>query len=210
MKIEICSLIKFGEKVHMESFYKKGIMFMNHLNSFRYTEDEHLRGDKNEALHEQREVKNIEINLGNNKIGVAKEGRFQLWHDNPTGNIFSMYALKTTQNLNDIKIDDACKKFGDTCVFILDIKEFISRVSEAAQKAGFELVYSPVEYIDLKAFYGKWSPFKKPIQYSYQSEFRFLIQRNDNEPIFLDVGPLEDIAAIAASDHINTLKITKA
>ncbi|MCX2740591.1 hypothetical protein [Pontibacter anaerobius] len=209
MKVDICSLIKFGEKAHMESFYKKGIVFMNHLNAFRHIEDEELRGDKHEALYEQKEINNIKIYLGNNKLGVAEKGRFQLWNDNPKGNIFSMYALKTTEDLSDIKIDSACKKFGDACVLILDINEFISRVGKAAKRAGYELVYSPVEYIDLKRYHGKWSVFKKPIQYSYQSEFRFFIRREESEPLFLEIGSLEDIAAIAESDKIDTLKVTK-
>ncbi len=82
---------------------------MNYLQVFKNIEDEELRGDKYEALYEQREINNIKISLGANKIGVAKKVFFKLWHDNSQGNIFSLYALKTTENLNDIKIDNKCQ-----------------------------------------------------------------------------------------------------
>ncbi|MEJ8802618.1 hypothetical protein [Pontibacter sp. H249] len=209
MKIDVCSLIKFGERAHMESFYKQGIMFMNNLSAFRKIEDGELRGDKHEALYEQKEISNIRISLGDSMIGIADRGFFNLWHDNPKGNIFSMYALETSENLEDIMIDNSCKKFGDTCVFILDIIEFINRVDKAAKRNGYDLIYSPVEYIDLKKFHGKWSVFKKPIQYSYQSEFRFLIRREEPEPLLLNIGSLEDIAAIAESSKIDTLKVSR-
>jgi hypothetical protein len=180
MKIDVCSLIKFGEEPHMKSFYEKGVIFMNNLDVFRKTEDGDLREDKYETLYKQSEINNVRIFLGENKVGVAEKGLFQLWYDRPMGNIFSMYALKTRENLTDIKIDEECKKFGDTCVFILDINEFISRVKKAAESAGYELIYSPVEYFDLKQFHGKWSVFNKPLRYSYQSEFRFFIKRNSS------------------------------
>ena len=193
----------------MESFYKQGIMFMNNLSAFRKIEDGELRGDKHEALNEQKEISNFRISVGNSKVGVAEKGTFQLWYNNPKGNIFSMYALEAHENLEEIKIDNACKKFGDTCVLILDINEFINRVDKAAKRNGYDIIYSPVEYIDLKEFHGKWSVFKKPIQYSYQSEFRFLIRREVSEPLLLNIGSLEDIAAIVESSKIDTLRVSK-
>lgn len=207
MNINVCSLIKFGEKAHMESFFQDGLMYMNNLDTFRKIEDQELRGDKHEALYEQREVKNIRISLGSSKIGSAEKGFFQLWHDKPQGNIFSMYALRTTENLNDIEISTNCKKFGDTCVFILDIKEFIKRVKSATHKAGLEVFYAPVEYTDIKSFQGKWSIFRKPLEYSYQSELRFYIKSDGKGPFCLELGSLKDIAAITESCQIHTLKV---
>lgn len=209
MRINVCSLIKFGEKIHMESFYEDGLLYMNSLEVFRKIEDGELRGDKHEALYEQKEINNIRISLGNNKIGVAEKGFLQLWNENQQGNIFSMVALKTAENLDDIKINSECQKFGDTCVFILDIKEFINRVLKAAKEAGLELTYAPIEYFNMKSFQGKWSVFKKPLQYSFQSEFRFFISREEPGPLLLEIGSLKDISAIAESSKIDTLKISK-
>ncbi len=182
---------------------------MNSLDFFQKIEDEELRGDKYETLHEQNKASNIRISLGNNKIGYASKGFFRLWNNSSYGNIYSMYALITTDNLDNVKIDNECKRFGDSCIFILDINEFINRVTKPAKRAGYDVVYAPVEYHDTESFQDKWSVFKKPLQYAYQSEFRFFIRREEAGPLYLELGSLEDISVIAESYKIDSLKVSR-
>ena len=91
--------------------------------------------------------------------------------------------------------------FGDTLVVIKDVTTFLHRVEVAAKSIASSLHYGPVEYVEREHHAGDMGPFRKYGEFSYQSEFRLVVDaRTPTErPIQIDVGTLHDIAVIDSS-----------
>ncbi|MGV3585975.1 MAG: hypothetical protein ACO1OF_03140 [Adhaeribacter sp.] len=209
MEINLFGLIKFGQKVHVEELYKKGTIYMNHLSEFLKIDDNGLRGDKYESLSEIKEIFNVEISHQGRKVGYAKTGRLSLWNNELSGNIYSMYTLYTLNNLAGIRIDAKCKDFGDAFVIITNVEEFIARIQKEADKLGLDIIYGPVDYVNTKEYLGNWSVFKKPIEYSFQNEFRFFIRQNSSGPFSLSIGTIEDISSMLDSQSLEELSFAR-
>ncbi|SNC66775.1 hypothetical protein SAMN06265337_1725 [Hymenobacter gelipurpurascens] len=208
-KIQLFSLIKIGDRKFMENLYYNGTIYMNHVSEFVKIEDGNVRGDKHEHLDEQQEINNIVISLKGEDVLRADIGKLQVWNEEPIGNIYSMYMLETVENVEDLIIDSKCKQFGDTAVIILKVDEFYDRVKSNIENKGLKVYSGPVDYIDTNTFFGKWSLFKKPLEYKYQSEFRFVVKRNEISPLVINIGSLKDIAVIIESDKIDQLRFSK-
>lgn len=209
MEVNLFGLIKFGQKVHMEEFQEKGILYMNHLSEFLKIEDNALRGDKHESLSEISSITNMEISHKGRKLGYAENGRLSLWHNELGGNIYSMYALFTVDKPEEIQIDNRCKEFGNACVIVTKIDEFISRIKNEAAKQEIELIFGPVDYLSTKEYIGNWSVFKKPLEYYYQKEFRFFVRRDNSGPFCLNIGSIKDISIIMDAGDLEKLRIEK-
>ena len=208
MKVSLFSLIKFGQKPHIQDLLDNGAIYMNHISEFIKIEDGFLRGDGHEALVLIEETSDIDILLDGQIIAKADSGHIAFHSKFPVGNIYSMYALLAIEDLSQLKIDARCKEFGDSCLIILDVVEFIDRVKKAVLAINRKLLFSPVSYEDVKSYRGKWTLFKKPITYNYQSEFRFLIKQEDFiGPVVLTIGSLKDIAVVLESECIDRLKV---
>ena len=208
-KINLFGLIKFGQKVHLEELYRKGVIYMNHLSEFLKLDDNVLRGDKYESLAEIKEIFNIEVSHQGKNVGYAKNGKLSLWNNELSGNIYSMYTLFTNDKLEELRINEKCKEFGDAFVIISNVEEFISRIKKEACKQGLDIVYGTVDYVNAKEYVGNWSVFKKPIEYSYQKEFRFFIRQNSSGPFCLTLGSIEDISLMLDSGDLDKLNFAK-
>ncbi|GAB3289830.1 hypothetical protein [Hymenobacter tenuis] len=208
-KIQVFSLIKIGDRRFMEDLYQNGTIYMNHISEFVRIEDDNVRGDKHEHLDEQQEINNIVISLRENNVLRGDTGKLQVWNEEPVGNIYSMYMLETVDHVEDLIIDSKCKEFGDTAVIILKVDEFYNLIESAIEKEGFKVLSGPVTYVDTNTFFGKWSLFKKPLEYKYQSEFRFVVKKNGYGPFVIKIGSLKDIAVIIESEKIDQLRISR-
>jgi hypothetical protein len=103
-------------------------------------------------------------------------------------------------------VDEQAFGFGDSFVLVLNTQEFISRTCKAARSAGFRCMYGLIEYYDVDGYSGETGPFRKPSNFAYQQEFRFLVEPGSSQPIRLAVGSLEDITTpIHASRDINRI-----
>ncbi|MCC3152152.1 hypothetical protein Q3A66_08810 [Hymenobacter sp. BT770] len=208
MEFSLFALIKFGQKVHIQELLDKGVLYMNHVIEFVKIEDAALRGDVDEALISIEDVFNMDVLLDGVVIAKAAKGCIAVHNNYPVGNIYSMYGLYKTEDLSQISVDARCKKFGDSCLIIHNVGEFLKRVENAALVENKKVLYSPVTYEDKSSYRGKWSLFKKPVLYSYQSEFRLLVKQSDFiGPIILTLGPLNDIALMFDSNAIDNLKV---
>jgi len=205
MKINLFGLIKFGQKAHVEELYRKGVIYMNHLSEFLKIDDNILRGDKCESLSEIKEIINIEISYQGKKVGYAKNGKLSLWNNELSGNIYSMYTLFTIDKLEEIRINKKCKEFGDAFVIITNVEEFLSRVKNEANEQGLDIIYGTVDYVNTNEYVGNWSVFKKPMEYSYQNEFRFFIKQNSSGSLCLTLGSIEDISLMLNSEDLEKL-----
>jgi hypothetical protein len=207
MEFSLFALVKFGQKIHIQALLEKGQIYMNHISEFIKIEDSKLRGDEYEVLLSAEQVYNLEVSLQGRIIGTAGIGKIFIKNNLPVGNIYSMYALSQTPDLSLLKIDERCKEFGDSCLVILNVAEFMKRIEKAVLESGRKLMYSPVHYEDMQTYIGKWSLFKKPIEYNYQKEFRLVVKQEEFiGPVIYEIGPLDDIAIMLESAGISNWK----
>jgi hypothetical protein len=207
MKFSLFALVKFGQKAHIQALFEKGQIYMNHVSEFVKIEDSKLRGDEYEVLLSAEQIYNLEVSLQGRIIGTAGTGEIFIKNDLPVGNIYSMYALSHVPDLSLLKVDERCKEFGDSCLIILDVAEFIKRIEQAVSESDRKLIYSPVEYENMQTYIGKWSLFKKPLEYNYQKEFRLVVKQEEFVgPVIYEIGPLDDIAVMLESASISNWK----
>ena len=71
-------------------------------------------------------------------------------------------------------------------------------------KLGYSTYYQPVNYFPEKDIARKIiTPFDKREKYSYQNEFRILIECDLHTPLLIKLGSLEDIATIVYAKPLN-------
>lgn len=209
-RYHIVSFLKFGRQEHMLEFLQNGIIYMNPLSYFKNIEDNNLRGDNYEGVHQ----------IWNPPAGKFKipalnhEGNYLSMHlkesyENTLGNILSLYCISSYgfETPKDFHIDERIKDFGSHCVLIKDIPEFLSRIESQLNLSGLKYNKNFVEYYDKNDINGHITVFQKPSEFEYQKEFRFYIERNDILPLILKIGDLRDIAEIFSAKDIFELQL---
>lgn len=97
-------------------------------------------------------------------------------------------------------------QFGNDSIAIFDGDEFIRRFGNACKRNGYEYAHSKVFYED----FWKLSPqvkhrieenpivscFRKDSLFSYQNEYRFIIYKEVEEPLILEIGDISDISCL--------------
>ena len=217
-------LIKFGSKTYMDNF-QKGELHCRQLRKYKELEkeesennDDTKRGDKYEGAFMVYNPKKSSLSINGKTIqGIV--GNTTVYRDYDLDKpVFCMYAL-TNDNLDkfidkksDFIINPAMKKFGDTAVCITNPNEFFLRLDKALKEkynTGYEARY--VEYIDFNEDNCKWGVFKKPIEFSYQNEYRILPHlRIENEYININIGDISDITKsvpVSEIDEIDFLDV---
>ena len=96
-----------------------------------------------------------------------------------------------------------CSKFGDHAVVIADAKEFLMRVTRAAERENWQVCSSRVRYydsypLDVAFGDGRWSfaaAFLKPRECRLEREFRVAMNTGTvgDNPVTLDIGDIRDI-----------------
>lgn len=133
-----------------------------------------------------------------------------------TSNVFCMYApnvledVEITENFvkNLINMEESVGNLGGFLVIIIDVPKFIERVRNSLKLLGYQSRMHCVGYMDLNKSFDiqdEQIGFIKDISYSNQKEFRILIERDnpDNEPLFLEIGSLEDIGGLTPLNSFN-------
>ena len=95
---------------------------------------------------------------------------------------------------------------------VKNVPEFINRVEGAANAMEYRFTKGLVSYFKPETYHGYFqdveSIFWKRESYSFQREFRFLIdcRTMDNCPHILDIGNIEDITLQLSSNELNSEK----
>ena len=193
-------LIKtFNCEEYAHRFLYNGEMRFAHVALFQKIEDGKIRGDITEGL--TIETINADIapnvtkfNLGKQYVvdwkGVKKQfpelannsGKYQFriryqvdWL------IYCLtYINSTTADIN--KILSMCTNFGEYSTVICDCKDFLSKVVNLIPNCQQGLVKYSNEEIK--------HPFIKPLDYSWQQEFRIAISACNNKERFFNIGKL--------------------
>ena len=206
------SFLKVGEKKHMESLIRKGIVFTRPIQYYRQIESKNLQGDPNEGSAYINQIKNLEISLGGTLIGIANRGQVYFTHPEDQGNIFCLYGIETNaltleeKRLQKFNFSLSGLNFGDTAVLIFDPGEFIRRVEDAAKIKGLDIQCAPVNYFNADTFNGELSPFYKSRKYADQKEVRIWIPNKLNLDLTFEVGNLSDISVMVPIKDIDSLE----
>jgi hypothetical protein len=206
-------LLKFGKRQHLEEFRRDGLLYLNSQTYFANLEADLVRSDRFEGtdrIIQPKDLKcmTIESNIDGTKIVIPSDqlvGPVLLASGKRAPcNIYCMFAV-TEPSIGPF-VDERNFEFGDSFVLVLNTQEFLDRVSSAVRAAGFRHDYRRVEYYDAETHSGETGPFRKPLIFAYQSEFRFVIGPGSGEPVRLSAGSLVDITSdILSLSEINHL-----
>jgi hypothetical protein len=192
--------IRISEDRYIDAFQKKGHIYCNTIQYFRFIEDNGIRGDKNEGKSYIKQVNNLEILFEGKIIAKAPNGQVYFEHPDDKGNIYCMYGVES--NLVDLTkkirqkiiIEDSTKEFGRSALLIHNPEEFLNRVSRKLKSLSLEFNYSPVYYYNPNTYEGELSPFYKSNNYSYQNEIRIWIPNKNEKPFEFYIGDISDIS----------------
>ncbi|MGE7662987.1 hypothetical protein ACQKL6_14980 [Peribacillus sp. NPDC097197] len=208
----VFALMKFGSKKNLERLLYNGELYTRPIQQFRNIDDtaESLRRDKYEGatkVYNSGVTVNITNTETNETLVIDEEsGLLEITeHRERKANIYCMTAMTSKLgfdffNYQDYLKLDLLRQFGPYSVIIRDVQSFIERIESAIKKddnlKGFQR--GLVDYVDVKAVNGEYFAFNKPIEYSYQWEYRFLIkpQIYTDNPIHLKIGNISDIAML--------------
>ena len=222
----ILFLVKFlNKEAHVRDLLD-GKIYANRLSWFKRMEAEDASGrlDRHEgaiAWHQPDRV-NVVINGWNMTPDLA--GPIEM-HGNWLNylNIYCTYAGRLAdvepEHLPDeiphefrsqLAIPERCLSLGRYAVVIKNGPEFIRRMGEAATTSRCRMWYGKVNYYNPDIYHGHHfdveAAFWKQDRYSYQSEFRFVIDTHTEgvEPITLEIGDIRDISLAFRTSELNT------
>lgn len=202
--MENSTLVKFGEKKHIESLYNHGELYMNDLPYFWKVESDEVRHDPNDGIAERqmgRHGMSFKTPEGK-EVKIPGHWDYKGYPSNPeTINLFCMYALRPFHG--SFPVDVLNYKFGDTVLVMLNGNEFIKRVADALNKESIVWKADLVEYVS-DNHTGKIGPFKKRERFRYQSEWRIVCKDGSGGPRKLYIGSLRDISKMIPAKKINS------
>lgn len=228
----------FDKEEYADAFIQKGEMFCKTLGQFKKIEGDAARGDQFEAPSDWHQPDRISVSFSvKTPEGLEKhfpiEGLAGPLVVQRTAldrlNVFCMYALTVPEfeesyeteeerlhavsKINALlkehaTLSDEINLFGEYAVVITNVKDFITKVTEAARQGGYSLKRGLVDYFDPENFHGSFeeieSAFKKRQIYSYQKEFRFVFDsQRPPEAQTIHAGSLEGLAVKLKTNEIN-------
>lgn len=207
--------LKFGEREHLLDLMNKGMLHMGTLKQYSTIEDpvSSLRCDQYEGADFLYQPDKVSLMINNVEIKKIV-APFTLTFDNSRlANCFCLFSMKAEKNkhyteedwISHLRVDKRNFLFGDSCLIIREPPTFLKRFKTACQQANFAYKYGFVEYVDLQQHHGQYGPFRKPLNFSYQSEYRLLIENVVDGPRDFIIGDLSDISEIVPSNEVNDL-----
>lgn len=197
-------LLKLGRHEHLEML-RKGLMYMNSLAYFNALDADAARSDPYEGTDTILQPSDIgELIIDPHVPGIkplhihgAPDGlvgpvRIAL-NRTSACNIFCMFAI--TRPIVGPIFPGSYQWPGDHFVLFTNPPEFFSRVVLAAKSQRLKVVGGIVEYYDEAKYSGQTGRFRKRSSYSYQWEYRIIVEPGINGPLLFEVGDLTDITS---------------
>ncbi len=215
MKTEETTLLgKLGEPFYMKKLFYEGEIFFRPLHDFAEMDESNGIGDKLETATTYCCPPNPQITLNfsnGQKLQLPKEAKIE-YHEHDSlkeGLIYCMSMVNyiiINREILKIKETQSLERLGNynSMVTILNCPAFIERLKNTVNKLGYSTYYQPVNYFPEKDIARKIiTPFDKREKYSYQNEFRILIECDLHTPLLIKLGSLEDIATIVYAKPLN-------
>lgn len=200
------TLIKFGNKEHIERLRYDGELYLNNLPYFWNIEGDEVRQDLNDSLKEFQmgnkgratiktdEGRDVEIEITKWKFRVPPP-------NSETINLYCMYALRPFHG--SFPVDKRNFNFGSSAFVLLDPDSFIDKIRKTLREKEIDGKANLVEYVS-HDYVGQIGFFKKREKFRYQSEWRLVCLNGDGFPRKIILGSLEDISIIIPSEKINS------
>lgn len=207
----IMCFLKFGRPEHIKELLEKGTIYMNSIQYFRTYEDNFTRGDIYEGVSRLKNYPPGEFEIKE----LNYRGKYESLHlresfQEVLGNIYSLYCVSSfhIENPFEFHIDLRNLNFGSQCLFIKNNPEFLLRVENKLKMLGLRYRHGFVDYYNKFDKVGDITLFEKPMEYSYQNEFRFYVERKSTMPFNIEIGNLSDIAEVySAEQMVNSLEL---
>jgi hypothetical protein len=205
------ALLKIGERQYMEQLLRKGIVFCRTLATFQAMEKDDVgRADDGEGLIKSygKEVTSIRATVSDRHFDFTPHSAsLTLWNDDARGvHVYSLFLplfnhppITPGQRFTArLSVDREWWRFGDTYVLVKEPLEFVRRVEERAKQLGHLFGHGRVHYESLDGYAGTMGPFRKFDRLAYQCEYRLAVvtQPHTVDPLFLEIGAIEDIAML--------------
>jgi hypothetical protein len=195
-------VVKLLPERHLESFLN-GDLHMNSAAFFKKLDGgDVVRSDRHEGLEWARQIKELSIQAENGEwIPVGGIINPLTYHTKESSN-FNMFCMYMFTDQQGESFDTRNMDFGDTFVMITNFLEFLQRVKTAAEKLRRNCYHGPVGYVSPQTHDGKMGPFRKFDSFSYQNEFRIILEGGDGNPTTLQIGDIRDIALVGNSAEL--------
>ena len=197
-------LLKLGQKEHLEML-RKGLLHMNSLAYFTKLESDAARGDPYEGTDAILQPCDIgeflfdphlpgmePFHVNGAPDGLVGPVRFTL-HRTSSCNIFCMFAVS-----KPVVGPVFSKKHewpGDHFLLFTNTQEFFNRVVVAAKNHVLRVEGRAVEYYDGTKYSGQTGRFRKRSVFSYQCEYRIVVEPGVDGPFPFEIGDLSDITS---------------
>ena len=228
--------VKFCEKEEYADDFMKGSLYLNRLSYYKAMEDsDDGRADKYEAAAAWLQPPDVNIKLSidglNRAIEILPEDLAApvYWSHNHHDHlhVLCLYAIYTNGfecvdgqvNYSDEKAPELKRqlevhqdnfKFGQHAV-IVPATLFINRVKGAIKNLGYSGRMKLADYYNPDLSHTEFTeniiPFKKQQRFSYQNEFRIVVNNKTigDTPLRIEVGDLSDISAKINATSLNSL-----
>lgn len=212
-KTVILSKIHFSE--YINDMYENEYLYFKPLKDFRSPlNDKSGRLDPKELNTKNVQIDNLTIIVDCKEIALHKlltdfSGQFTEQLDNPRINCCSMHWIELEHGIINNSSDEKLLEFGDKVLLITDCDKFIEILDDSIKKLNFQSKRGMVTYYAPKTFNGDITLHHKDERYSYQNEYRILINPTNNEPINIPLPGLKDISVLINSSELNKLIVQK-
>lgn len=194
-------LLKVGQEKYVRDMYDKEYLFFNTFSSFRNTEKDPCgRNDPREANTKNKQVTYLEIKTPDGKTIKLSEisknfnAQFNEFLNTIPHNICSLYTLKFDENSKFKEIDARVLCLGDKTLIIYNLEQFFKILDKSLEGQRFEFSRKLVKYYNYKTFDGDLTFHHKDDSYSYQNEYRILIETPGTNTINIGLPGLKKIS----------------
>lgn len=195
-------LFKFGRENHLTDLRQQGLLHMRTMRYFADAEKENpARGDRFEGAARIFQPTAIKMTISHPVIGTHEIDSRDFagpvfWSHNQEAekNIFCLFCL-TAPTATRVVLHGDHLHFGSHFVLILNTTEFFERIKRELARLGISGRGEPVKYFDESNYTGPVGPFLKSSRFSYQQEYRIVIQPGQAPFRNLVIGDISDITS---------------
>lgn len=202
-------LLKFTTEEFIQGI-ADGKLFFSKASKFITHAQRGIQGDKNEFINMYLSTKEckVEILFGPDKhnpiqrFDASKIARFMSIRGGQDNHKFIFCCTgihyRDLETMKGMKLDQRFRELGNRVIVVNDFKQFIDRLTNAANNIDAALEHQRVEYKKSGTLIGL-TPFNKLDEFNWEYEYRFILELPDSNPkakdeiFILDIGNISDI-----------------
>ena len=197
----LVALVKFGQSKYIIDMYENEYLFFNQMMAFRGKEkDPTGRLDPREGNLKNIQIDNLTLRVEEEEFKLHEilrefKGQFNTFPRSLSGNICSTYAL-LYDGAEELEIDPRMLEMGSSALIINRTGKFFNLFDSALEEMDICYKRDIVTYYDYREYDGDLTNFHKNKDFEYQSEYRFYLRTEGNEPMKIRLPGLQTVATI--------------